>query len=250
MTLTPTSAKGVVSGITAGSFITVGGTARTPSVAVANYPSDATLFARGDGTWAAPASSGTVQPATTISGAGGAVSGKNVILRVDVSPYDFITLVYDATLGKYISHDTGIVFLSAGSAVTSTSVSYAELGQPNLGRQVVPFHTALYNAGLRLQVWYMFYGWNSIGANTTYMALYLSEFNNGDTAQSADIGNTADLTVTGTTTGKFNSSGWVDITYTSAPTLTHAWIKAYGKVSAGTGTWTRMIGRYRWVATP
>jgi|SRR5579872_1190662 len=58
--------------------------------------------------------------ATTVAGLGAAVDGKVGRLRTGSSPYDFTTVIYDATYGKWVSEANIYPMLASNTAANST----------------------------------------------------------------------------------------------------------------------------------
>lgn len=173
---------------------------------------------------------------SSIANLGAKVDGKTALLRAGSSPYEYIGLIYDATLGKWVSAKEAAAKPASSGNPTTTSTTYA-LVNTDYTRSVIPNYKDLYNAGLRLQVWLMSDLKNSSGANTSFMALRLNELADGDTAAPTQLGSTFGGEVSiasATATRKF--SGWVDFD-PGAPSKQHAEFWLMIKVTAGTGTY-------------
>jgi hypothetical protein len=209
---------------------------------LSGYPNDATKYPRGDNTWTAIASpsstTGSGLPATPSGGQPGRI-------RAGSSPFDFLTLYYDSTLAKYVSAPFVLAGVSA-AAPTSTSAVYATLTTAEQYGVMWPYKSFA-DAGLVLQLrtWGLFR--NSSGANTTFAAVVVQGVNVGGAVSNVVNPEAAEVSVTsGTDVG--SDSGWV--TPTIAASLDTMWGLLRVKVTAGTGTYTRLMVQGRWTFTP
>lgn len=103
---------------------------------VGSGPDAVTRLAKGaDGTWlsvaggalvwaAAPAAAASV--ATSVAGLGAGSAGKMGFLRMGVTPYEFLAVIYDATTGKWVSAPEVAQTIPHGATVT-TSTSYVNV---------------------------------------------------------------------------------------------------------------------------
>jgi hypothetical protein len=183
-----------------------------------------------------------VRVATTVAGLGTAADGALGQLRVGSTPFEFLALVYDATYGKWVSAAESLI-AQPSATLTTTNTTYSTFTGDF--RSFVPNAKALYDAGLRPQVYTMGFLFNS-GANTTYYRIRAYEGNDGSTFTTA-IADGGELSHVGTTgTYKF-LSGWVAMTV-SALSWPHWVFTAEGKVSAGTGNYQLLGASLRWVS--
>ncbi|MEK7201130.1 MAG: hypothetical protein AAB737_00655, partial [Patescibacteria group bacterium] len=71
--------------------------------------------------WGAVGGTGGATVATTVSGCGTASAGAVCLLRIGSSPYEFVTLTYDTTYGKWVSQPTKLF----GSDITGANGNVA-----------------------------------------------------------------------------------------------------------------------------
>lgn len=191
-------------------------------------------------TIAAVAGSGAFGTGTSLPGS--PADGDAFLLRLGSTPYDFIGLVYDATLAKWVSDV--IVFGHTETNETTTSTSYVNVTNP---RAHLPFHKAAYDAGLRLQVQLSAEISNS-GANTSSLRVMLQESADASVTTTV-IATSPDPTVANTVaTIKYFWSAWVDFTYSPAPSVANVIAVVQKKTSAGTATFAPIDFRLRWVS--
>lgn len=209
---------------------------------LSGYPADGSKYARGDNTWAViaatQAGSGSGLPAAPGSGAPGRI-------KAGSSPFDFMTLYYDATLAKWVSAAT--VVTSKESSATTTTTTGISYGTPiDQVRAMVP-QSVFTSAGLAIQM--------RLVANMRISAL-------GSTAfiaclpQVADAGaNWANMVAaeilqlsTGSSSDITVDSGWTDVSITANGALMRTLIRV--KVSANTGTYNDWSVLLRWTFTP
>lgn len=170
-------------------------------------------------------------------------NGRVAHLRVSTTPYEFITLLYDTTLSKWVSPLVG--WHQSETDETTGSTSYVNLTGARL---YLPGHKALYDAGLRLQGRMSSQIRNSGGGNTTSMRLNLYELADGDTVP-ASIATTADPTISHVgTVATYKFSNWLDFSYSGAPGDAHAVVIPQFKASAGTAGAAGTGHRVRWAA--
>jgi hypothetical protein len=174
-------------------------------------------------------------PAATVAGLGTPVDGSIGTLAAGASPYELVTLTYNASLAKWVSpFALGPVGITSG--FTSTSTSYVAVSDASVRRAHIPNFKDLYDAGLRLQLWAECDFHNSAGGNTSFIAVAMFEYSSGDPTVT-QVGSTvgAEITVVGTT-HTYRSSGWVDFN-PAAPAKQNIVLISEVKVSAGTGTY-------------
>jgi hypothetical protein len=229
------TAGGDLSGSYPNPLVAAGGVAIAD---LAGYPNDGAKYARGDNTWsviaATQAGTGGGLPATPGSGAPGRIRGGN-------SPFDFLTLYYDATLGRYVSAPFVMCQLS-GAVPTSTSAVYSSLTGAEQTAPLLPYKTFV-DAGLSLSLRNVAIFRNSSGANTTFSACIVQGYSVN--AGLVNISNDAILEVSAATgTDVLKDSGWTDLVPVSSQDYMRTLVRV--KVSAGTGTWTDVAVLGRW----
>lgn len=178
-----------------------------------------------------------------IAGLGTVRAGKAGMLRMATTPYDFIALVYDATLGKWVSDV--VLSLEQQEQFTDTGTSYSIASAEKFPQVVIPNFKAYYDAGLRPQFFLASFLQNS-GANNTFFLPGLFAFDSGDTSRVSLNVTAPELSLAGATQ-KFTRVNWTVATL-SAPTKQHAYLVVRTKVSAGTGTYENSSIRMRWVS--
>lgn len=186
--------------------------------------------------------------ATTVAGLGGSpASGAVGYLRAGSSPYETVALVYDGTLGAWVSAvHTGVSEIGT-AGTTTTSALYAELTPSDLYRAIVPDYLSLYNAGLRLQALVGGFLSNSGGGNTTSIRAAMAQVSDADTAIGAVFATGADHSITGAT-ATYAIGTWETLTIAQAPTKQHGALIFQAKVTAGTGNLVRLFSLYRFVS--
>lgn len=222
---------------------------------LAGYPSDATKFARGDGTWAAP-SSGTATIATTVAGLGTAADGKQGVLRVGSSAYDFLGVVYDSTYSKWVS-PSRIIFSGGNTPGDATSNNMADYYMWNatntnvvVAGATVPAYKDLYNAGMRLQVRTrgMFQGTSNASLTTTFDIQTQSGPNYGSGGSRGGAIDTVNVVSIGSQTNNVwhsRDTGWENLTAGANEVLGINW----RWTSAGTQTmYSQAVVETRWVS--
>lgn len=124
-----------------------------------------------------------VKVATTIAGLGTPFDGMTGLLRLGSTPYNFVPLVYDGTLGKWVSDEVWAFEHSAGYPFTSF---YFENGTTSYVEttcfQFIKHWKQKYDAGLRLQVAYAGTLFTSSGGTEARMGVNLSDFDDGDSS--------------------------------------------------------------------
>lgn len=194
--------------------------------------------------WASAISTG-----TTISGLGTAADGKMGLIRAGSTPFDFITVVYDATYGKWVSQAfiTGSCDDKSGSTdrATGTGYGYANMGFIN-EFQYKPYA----DAGLTLQVRAFPWLSSSVTDGTMYaqVEVDLHDYNSdGGGSEGYIIG---EVSIAGSTSTKLLSIDWTSLTGVTTIRRVFATFFNVKKVG-GTGT-SRVSGwsaiHSRWVA--
>lgn len=174
-------------------------------------------------------------PAASVSGLGFAVDGKIGHIRVGASPYDFLELIYDATLGKWVSAVTRLTWPGEASAPAAYAIVSSYLPCAHL--------KTLYDAGLRLQASFQSSGVNGsgAGARTIGIRVAVGESADLDAAGPAKIGNSTALSRSvPLSSGRMYHAPWTDVAIT-APTkeYAYAWLEAQD----GVGDAAALIGR-------
>lgn len=183
--------------------------------------------------------------ASSLSGLGPVRQGKLGMLKIaSFGQTDYRTLVYDATLAKWVSEQVGQLTQQAQD--TTTSATYVQLTVIQLQMLALPNFRAHYDAGLRLQVHVTALLDNS-GANDSFLRASLLGFSNLDTALTASFQNGGEVVNNGTT-GRYQTSGWVPMS-AGAPTKEHAYLVGeHKRGAAGTCTTMDTSIRCRWVS--
>ena len=171
-----------------------------------------------------------VKIGTTVALLGQGRDGRAAQLRVGSSPYEFLGLVYDATLAKWVSQPVARVSIPR-VAPGNTSGAYIEVQTQPWG--FISDFKALYDAGLRPQFHLMGHGFGTMN-----IAPYLGGFDLAGGGSITDFlaaadGNSIAWLPSATT---FQSTGWIQPTLGTAPTTEdHAYVTPRFKVGA-TGT--------------
>lgn len=147
--------------------------------------------------------------ATTIVGLGTASDGAIGHIRAGSTPFDFVTLVYDATYAKWVSDAQIIGSIYSVSTSSTTASAWGALSLANNSGPIIPWRI-MDTAGLKPQI--RLFGRlksDTGGDGATVGAIYQAS----DLA--ADLGGSVtwtgtDITVTGTSS-LLRDSGWVDI---------------------------------------
>lgn len=205
--------------------------------------------------WATP-SSGSATTATTVAGLGTGTDGKVGRLRLGSSPYDFISLVYDATYGKWVSETRTIMRGDNGAyGAVSDYIHMAPTGANNgviMSGHMIPYKDA-YDAGLRLQV--RMRGW-FLSTVVTGTMKWSIRFQNGP-AYGANQGargldatdySLVDMVATSCVASQWNGrdGGWSTVTFLPAsydliqPVLYH-------QAGSAMDTYANIITEQRWV---
>lgn len=180
------------------------------------------------GTWTQVGGSAGATVATTISGLGTASGGKIGLIRAGSSPFDFLTVVYDATYSHWVSQ----IFPMTNALInggTTSNTGYTGLSGSIENRVWVPWKTYS-TAGLTLQM-RLIGQISATSGNTTSAALQLFSNNVGSTA--AANGTQTSVITTTSTSAVLGDSGWVNA---DAGATVHdvASVDIQIKVSAGT----------------
>lgn len=175
--------------------------------------------------------------------------GKAAALRVGSSPYDLIGLVYDSTIGKWVSpvhHLNAVV----GSA-TVTSTTYAEFTGGSSFFSGMSNFKRLYDAGLRPQLKIMATMQASAGTPNGRIGLGINEFTSLDTA-TVELGtvegsafDSGDFLLS--TSFKWVATDWLSASM-NAPTENHVHLAPEGRISSGTLTVGTVAYEWRWVS--
>jgi hypothetical protein len=185
-----------------------------------------------------------VRVADTVANLGTAIDGLPGLIRVGSSPYSFVPLTYDATLGKWISSEIANVH-HITTTFTDGGVSYGPVATNLVTRHLIPNAKAIHDAGLRPQV-AVFGRLQNSGANNTFVRASMYEFADGDTGITlVAVGN--DNCVNNGTTTTYRYSNWATMTMLSL-TDPHWELMLETKVSAGTGTFYESGAVMRWVS--
>ena len=185
--------------------------------------------------------------ATTIAGLADApADGAMAQLRVGISPYEFIALIYDSTYGKWVSPSVNVSgSLGSATSATTANTTYTDLGP---GRFFIPEYQALYDAGLRPYCRIAgFLSNTSGGASSAQVRARVLDYDDGDTAV-VEVATSADptLTATGSTAIRMMSA-WVALT--GAPSQDHGLIVLQMKTGgSGTASFTNFGALLRWEA--
>jgi hypothetical protein len=186
--------------------------------------------------------------ATTVGGLGPTRAGKIGKLRLGTVPFDYIGLVFDATLGKWVS--PAVPAINQQGAETFTASTFSAFAGDELPRLFVPRLKLLYQAGLRPQVWTGARLSNS-GANTTRVRVTVREFGPGDSALSAAVFLGAEVVHTAAA-ATYKVQPWttmtLDAAFPNGPTKDDGSLVAEGNRTAGTGTVESMGVWLRWVS--
>jgi hypothetical protein len=205
------------------------------------YPADATKYARGDNTFAviaaASSTTGGGLPTSPSTGAPGRV-------KAGASPFDFLTLYYDATLAMYVSAPFALAWISA-AAPTNTGTSYSSLAAAEQAQVIFPY-AVFVTAGLTIQTRTVGVIRNSAGGNSTFLAHIIQGYSVGaglvnitaDGVGEASTTSGSDITV---------QSNWATPSLSSSQDYGKCLIRA--KVSAGTGTYSAATIWARWVVS-
>lgn len=174
--------------------------------------------------------------------------GRKIKLRVGSSPYDFVTLTYNATYAKWVS-STWNVIDTEGESFTSSSVYANSAEFSNSPHALIANYKAFYDAGLRLQMNISGKVNGSAGGVSAFACVTLFEFNDQDTSITR-LGTASEhaamIGVLGTTP-KFAYSGFSAATGT--PTKSHAYAVLTGMAdSAGSVTASQISVQARWVS--
>lgn len=191
------------------------------------------------------ASNSPVVVASSIAGLGSLRAGKAGLLRVGSTPFDYIALVYDATLGKWVSDV--VLSLDQQDTTTETGTGYGTAPTAEWPQVVIPNFKAIYDAGLRPQFWMGAFLKGSAGGVNVFLLPGLFSFNSGDTSRTSLDVTAPELSPSGITTQTWKAIGWTTAAFT-APTKSHVYLIARTKVSSGTGTYDNGSIRMRWVS--
>lgn len=178
----------------------------------------------------------------SIAGLGSVRAGKAGLLRPGFS---LIAVVYDATLGKWVSDAFPAIGQQEADSVTATAYPNFPLTAQEWPMCFLPDYQAIYNAGLRLQVFVAALLDNS-GANTTFLRARLGLLNAGEAALTA--GDAAGEISNVGTTATYKTSGWVTLS-TTTPSKAYAYLCAEARTTAGTATISQGTIMGRWVST-
>lgn len=182
--------------------------------------------------------------ATTVAGLGTGASGRQGMLRIGATPFDFIPLTYDATLAKWVSPVFSTTWEQPASGVTTASTTYTGA---TIGRHYIPNHAAIHTAGLRPEAHLTVYVQNT-GANTTSFRVATYSYDHDDTSSSVPEMLTADPTLSSTQAAGIFKATSTFVAFTGTPTQTHSLALVEWKVSAGTGTLVLVGLALRWVS--
>lgn len=185
----------------------------------------------------------TVASASTVAGLGTASDGKLGMLRLGSTPFDFLSLTYDATYGKWVS-DTKVI----ASAYQFTTPNTAFTAWGGLSYDAILPYRLFANAGLSIQARQTVGLSNPTGgAHVATTDLFTQTVDTGGAFNAAvTFGGAMSMTQTGSTT-KFVDSNWVTI----APGALTDWVliepvvksDAAGTAQVLIGTvWVRMVG--------
>jgi hypothetical protein len=186
----------------------------------------------------------TPRVADTVAGLGtGMKDGEPGYLRLGSSPYESVSVVWDATRSKWVTSTQPIVTL--GPDVSTSSTSYANVASLNSARFAIPSMKALYDAGLTPEVFVHAMMHNS-GSGTVYARVGINELQSGD-AGGTVIATGGEVSVAGTT-NLYEFSGWTPMSFSQAPAKPDAVGLIQARVSSGTGTLVggTVDGRIRW----
>jgi hypothetical protein len=184
-----------------------------------------------------------VVQASSVAGLGPTRAGKMGLLKMGSGLFDFLAVVFDATLNKWVSEPIG--HLAQQEQASTASATYVQASRDQLPMLALPDFKVHYDAGLRLQVHVNGLLDNS-GANDTFLRASLVGFSSGDTVLTASFENGGEIVNNGTT-GRYKTSGWVAMS-AGAPTKDHAYLIAEVKRTAGTGTIDDAAILARWVS--
>jgi hypothetical protein len=205
---------------------------------LSGYPADATKYARGDNTFsviaAASSTTGGGLPTSPSTGAPGRIKG-------GASPFDFLTLYYDATLGRYVSAPFLLGSISLASP-TSTSNVYASV---TASEQLCFFQPmkVFTGAGLSIQARLAGIFRSGSASVAAFVAALIQGVNAGGT-----LGNVVAAEILEQTDNSgadtFKDSGWTDVTTTSNRDFMNGILRC--KVASGTITISRLSLWGRW----
>ncbi|OVE79123.1 hypothetical protein BVY00_01280 [bacterium G20] len=213
---------------TTNSTITLGPAGATPIVLVLgnkNTAGDPTCTAGGlyynsnttqirgclNGAWnnLAGTNTGTTIPTTNL------YDGRTFRLRTGSTPFEFLDLVYDSTYAKWVSAAFPMVNIDLQSS--TTSATYVALVGSTSNETAVSNHKALYDAGLRLQLYHEAYFDRSGVGITSFGSVKLLEYTSGD-ANTGTVIASGQAEISSGNSSVRVSSGWVAVTYSPAPT--------------------------------
>lgn len=175
------------------------------------------------------------------------VDGQAALLRAGSSPYEYVSLVYDATYGKWVSAAFCAAFAVKNSAITASNTTYGNFSDAEVTRMYLPNFKALYDAGLRLQA-NVECQLNTGDGSTAYAQAAVYEVSDGETNINL-VGTAGEISVAAVTATYKFSSGWQDFGNMTL-SKTAAFLIMQRKVSGNNGTFGVPATWLRWVAAP
>jgi hypothetical protein len=174
------------------------------------------------------------------------------MIRVGSSPYEFMQMAFDQEYNKWVAPYIWVARQHGAGPAFNTSTTYVGMSYLEASNTLIPNFRALYEAGLKPQVFCSGFLDNS-GANDTFLRAGIVDVSDDDTSTlpvSEDIMTGAEISNNGTTQTWQTSPGWQDVTVAAAPDKDHAYVRLEYRVSGGTGTWAGCGLGLRWVADP
>jgi hypothetical protein len=175
--------------------------------------------------------------ATAVAGLPTAQGGKPVVFRVGTSPFDFVTLIYDSTLLKWVSSEVTWQTTDLDNAA-GTDALWS--GVPLVADMQIPNFKAHYDAGLRLQV--RCAGRGSGAAQAWNYKLRADQYNTGDTSLSTVA--TSGALISGSAANENRVGAWTDLAV--VPTENHLVLRPLFTFPGNSSSKGVCFG-YRWV---
>lgn len=159
--------------------------------------------------------------ATTVAGLGTAADGALGLLRIGASPYEYLTMIYDAGQGKWVSEKVWESYQTNSPATRAGNEADAD--QTKFTYTWIENYKSMYDAGLRPQVQLAAAIFDNTGGGQTRFTYRVMGEADGDSGPGAnvfdDVG--AGLSTVGTTT-RYSIGAWHSPVNISAPTKAHA----------------------------